>query len=94
MPEYDLAERITHAAEALKGLGAAEVYIFGSAATGEMRPDSDVDIAVRGLPPREFFRAMGLAWDILGRPVDLLRLDAGSRLARYLEDKGKLQRVG
>ena len=37
---------------ALKHSGAKTVYLFGSAARGSMRADSDIDLAVSGLPPR------------------------------------------
>ncbi len=46
---------IERAALAIKEPGACEVYIFGSAATHTMRPDSDVDFAVSGLPAAFFF---------------------------------------
>lgn len=42
---------------ALKNSGAKTVYLFGSAAKGTMRNDSDVDLAVSGLPPENFFKA-------------------------------------
>jgi predicted nucleotidyltransferase len=52
-----------------------ELAVFGSAARGDARPDSDIDVLVEfrpgSLPGWEFF---GIAEDleaILGRPVDL-----------------------
>jgi len=92
--DLELRDRVTRAAEAIIALGAHEVYLFGSAVTGTMRPNSDIDLAVRGLPLERFIRAMGVAWDIVGRPVDLLDLGEDTPLTRYLERKGKLQRVG
>jgi predicted nucleotidyltransferase len=56
-------------------MGASEVFVFGSAARNELRPESDVDIAVRGLPPNRFFAGASQAADALGRPVDLIDLD-------------------
>ncbi|HEX5410304.1 MAG TPA: nucleotidyltransferase domain-containing protein [Terriglobia bacterium] len=47
--------RIEEAAAALKAAGAREVYVFGSAATGKMRENSDVDMAVSNLPAGVFF---------------------------------------
>ena len=47
---------VDKAASALKAAGAKEVYVFGSASKGRMRPNSDIDIAVSGLPPEVFFR--------------------------------------
>jgi predicted nucleotidyltransferase len=37
---------VDKATSALKAAGAKEVYIFGSASKGKMRPNSDVDMAV------------------------------------------------
>jgi predicted nucleotidyltransferase len=31
-------------------MGATQVFIFGSAVKGRLRPDSDIDMAVTGLP--------------------------------------------
>jgi predicted nucleotidyltransferase len=38
--------------------GATEVILFGSLATGEFTDKSDIDLAVRGIPKREFFHAL------------------------------------
>jgi len=90
----ELKGRIALAAEALKKAGAREVYLFGSAATDLLREDSDVDLAVSGLPPRQFFRAMGQASRILRRPVDLVDLDEANPFTEYLKKKeGELLRV-
>ena len=90
----DLQQRIAGAAAALRDAGAREVYLFASAATGTMREGSDVDLAVAGLPPRQYFRAMGRAAEILGRPLSLVDLDEGHPFTRYLKEEGVLQRVG
>ncbi|MCY2927327.1 MAG: nucleotidyltransferase domain-containing protein [Planctomycetota bacterium] len=88
-----IREAIQRAAGVLKELGAREVYVFGSAATGTMREGSDVDMAVTGLAPSVYFRAMAKAADALGREVDLIDLDADNLFTAYLKRKGKLQRV-
>ena len=85
---------VDKAASALKAAGAKEVYVFGSASKGQMRPYSDVDMAVSGLPPEVFFRAMAKASRALGRPVDLIDLDQDNPFTRYLREEGELQRVG
>ena len=92
--DTELGALIEKAAAALKAAGAREVYVFGSAGKGKLRPDSDVDIAVSGLPPEGFFRAMGKASRAVGRPVDLIDLDEDNPFARYLKSKGELLRVG
>ena len=89
----DLKRRIELAAQSLKEAGAREVYLFGSAATGTMREDSDIDIAVSGLPPELFIHAMGAAGDILRRPMDLVDLDEDNPFTRYLKEEKELVRV-
>ncbi len=89
----DLKDRIHAAAEALKAAGAREVYVFGSAVTSRLRDDSDVDLAVAGLPPERFLEAMGRAARALRRPVDLVDLDEVNPFTDYLRRKGRLQRV-
>jgi len=90
----DLKGLVDKAASALKAAGAKEVHVFGSAAHGTFRENSDVDIAVSGLPPEVFFRAMAAAHDALGRPLDLVDLDDDNEFTRHLKSKGELLRVG
>ena len=92
--DTDLAPLIEKAAAALIAAGAREVYVFGSASKGKLRPDSDVDIAVAGLPPEVFFRAMGIASRALGRQVDLVDLDEDNPFTEYLKHHQELVRVG
>ena len=94
MPEAEMATMVQKAVAALKAAGAREVYLFGSAARGTMDEHSDVDLAVRGLPPEVFFRAMAAAHDALGRPLDLVDLDEENPFTRYLNERGDLVRVG
>jgi predicted nucleotidyltransferase len=87
-------EAINKAATLFIGLGASQVFVFGSALKGKLRPDSDIDMAVSGLPPRVYFSAVSQASDLIGRPVDLVDLDDDSGLVRYLRGSGELIRVG
>jgi predicted nucleotidyltransferase len=43
-------------ASLLLRLGATEVFVFGSATKADLRPGSDIDLAVRGLPPSVLLR--------------------------------------
>lgn len=85
---------IERAAAVLKAAGAREVYLFGSAVRERMRPDSDVDLAVSGLPPEVFFRAMSDAERAMEMPLDLIDLDEDNPFTRYLRSEGELRRVG
>jgi predicted nucleotidyltransferase len=85
---------VDKAAAELKAAGAKEVYVFGSASTGKMGANSDIDMAVSGLPPEVFFRAMAAAHDAPGCPLDLVDPDEDNAFSRYLKSKGELLRVG
>ena len=84
---------IETAARILREEGATEVYVFGSAAHGKMRPDSDIDFAIRGLPPERFFPAMGKVGDAISYVFDLIDLDDDNLFTRFLEEEGELVRV-
>ncbi len=81
------------AASRLREMGAREVYVFGSAVTGRMRGDSDLDMAVAGLPARIWFSAISQASDLAGRQVDLVGLDEDTAAVRYLRESGGLVRA-
>ena len=89
----ELKERIDKAGAVLKSMGAREVYVFGSVLTGKFSAESDVDLAVAGLPPGIFFKAMGEAEAVLRRPLDLIDLDEESPFVSYLREEGELRRV-
>lgn len=84
---------ILAAANLLRSMGATQVFIFGSATKGSLRPDSDIDMAVTGLPSQVYFSAISKASDLLGRPVDLVDLDDPTPLVGYLLGSGDLVRV-
>jgi len=77
----------------LRRHGASAVYLFGSHATATARADSDVDIAVKGLPPALFFRAMADAQAVLHATLDLIDLDEPSPFVDYLLQSGELRHV-
>jgi len=62
-------------AEICKRSGIQELSIFGSAARGDMRADSDLDVMVESFPEVvhgwEYFRLERELADVFGRPVDL-----------------------
>jgi predicted nucleotidyltransferase len=89
----ELRQAIDQAAAILKAAGAEAVYVFGSVTEGPIGPDSDVDLAVTGLPPAKFFQVMGQAMLVLSHPLDLVDLDVDTPFTRYLKQRGKLHRV-
>lgn len=90
----EYAADIDRAVEILKAGGCREVHVFGSVAEGRTRVGSDLDLAVRGCPPQRFFSLLGRLLSELDHPVDLIDLDADSRLARFLDEHGLLVHVG
>ena len=77
-------EAVLLAAKLLRSMGASQVFVFGSLVRCELRPDSDIDIAVSGLPAKVYFSAVSKASDIIGRPVDLLDINDDTPLMRQL----------
>lgn len=70
--------------------GVTEVWLFGSLARGDFGASSDVDLAVRGLDPDRYWRALGVACQMLGCEVDLVPLEgAPSSLVDTLRVEGR-----
>ncbi len=88
-----LFPEIQRAVDILLNNGAREVYVFGSHARGDATPDSDLDLAVRGMPPEHFFRAVGETCSALSIPVDIVDLDESSPALDFLKEHGDLLRV-
>ena len=87
------ANALSAVADLLLRMGATQVFLFGSASKEGLQQNSDVDIAVSGLPPACYFSAISKASDLLGRPVDLVDLDDPTPVVRYLLSSGELVRV-
>jgi uncharacterized protein len=89
----ELDTLIHKAAAVLKSFGATDVYLFGSVAKDTNNEHSDIDLAVSGLPPNVFFKAMGSTMNAIKREFDLVDLDEKNPFVEYLKSHGKLQRV-
>ncbi len=70
---------IVRAVEILKAGGCKEVFLFGSIAEGKIRDGSDIDLAVRGCPPGNYFHLFGQLLLELKHSVDLVSLDKKRR---------------
>jgi predicted nucleotidyltransferase len=84
-----LQNDIDRAVDILKAAGCRECYIFGSIAAGSADENSDIDIAICGLPPERFFYVYGQ----MPAKIDLIDLDDGSRFSRRLRRRGAMVRV-
>jgi predicted nucleotidyltransferase len=80
-----LLERVRQAVTRLKAtFSVRRTVLFGSLAhQGWFAPDSDVDLAVEGLRPADYWEAWGLLEDCLrDRSVDLIELETASESLR------------
>jgi predicted nucleotidyltransferase len=86
-----LRARLPEAVRILRAVhGARDVVLFGSLARGDATADSDVDLAVGGLPAPNYFRALADLMAVFCGPVDLVRLEeAVSSLRDRIEAEGQ-----
>lgn len=86
--------KLEPAIKLLKDAGCTEIYLFGSQATGKAHAGSDVDLGVRGLPPRRYFGMHSDLEDILNMPVDLVDFDYQKDFYDLLNRVGELKKIG
>ena len=85
-----LRGKLEAAAEILRAAGAERSWLFGSLAAGVPRPESDVDLAVSGMPSAGYFEALATLMALFGTRVDLVRLeDAPDSLRNHVLVSGK-----
>ena len=83
----DVIDQIKQQSAILRGAGATSLYIFGSYARGENRPDSDIDVFVDYDPAKRFslldlIRIERLVEEQLEVPVDMTTRDSLNPLLR------------
>ncbi|MBQ9537766.1 MAG: nucleotidyltransferase domain-containing protein [Treponema sp.] len=88
------AKNLSTATNLLKNAGCTEIYLFGSQATGKAHSKSDVDLGVKGLPPRLFFRMHSDLEKALKMPVDLVDFDCQIDFFNLLQKVGELKKIG
>lgn len=84
---------VENAVKILEDFGCKEIYIFGSLVDGPVTPESDIDIAVKGIPSGLFFTVLAKLMMQLEHPVDLINLEKGNRFGSMLQREGYLHRV-
>ena len=88
-------EDIKKATKILKENGAKEVFIFGSIANGKFNENSDIDIAVKGISEKDFYKIAGILMFELENEFDLIDLDdKENRFSQMLLRIGGLLKVG
>ncbi len=92
IPE-EFKKDIDLAVEYLKTLTVAEIYLFGSVIKGTHSVMSDLDIAVRGIDPLNFFLAITELQGLLEHDFDLINLDFKDEFTENLEKSGEILRV-
>ena len=94
LPDY-YREDIKKAVKILKENGACEIYIFGSIANGKFNEDSDIDIAVKGLDAKKFYKVASILMFELENEFDLVDLDdKNNRFSQMLLKIGGMLKVG
>ena len=87
-----LAQQAARLTEVLSALGARRVWVFGSFARGHVRSDSDLDMAVEGLPYSQD-QLLGVAEQSLGGglALDLVPWEvAGALLRERILSEGRI----
>lgn len=70
-----------------KKYNVSSVYLFGSS-LDDNREATDIDLGVKGVPPKLFFKFYGELLRKLSKPVDLVDLSKKSLFNQIVEEEG------
>jgi len=87
------AADLERAVAILQEEGCQEIYLFGSVATGETGPSSDIDIGIRGYPKERFFHIYGRLLTELEHEADLVDFGSQPALFSVLSEIGEVRRI-
>ncbi len=73
--------------EISKKYDAKRVLLFGSSITTE-RESRDIDIAVEGIPPKDFYRYYGELIFSLSKPIDVIDISGTSKFIKLILEEG------
>jgi predicted nucleotidyltransferase len=93
IPEKYQAD-IKKAAYLLKNEGCKDVFLFGSMFTGKIHQNSDIDIGIKGLPPKKFFRVNAYLDKELSNKIDLVDFDLRNDFYTLLDSLGEVVEIG
>jgi predicted nucleotidyltransferase len=87
-------EDIKKAVNLLKNAGCRAVFLFGSMVTGKIHQNSDIDIGIKGLPPKNFFRVYAFLDKELSNKIDLVDFDLYKDFYVLLDSLGEVVEIG
>ena len=85
---------IEMATNLLKREGCQSVYLFGSLVTGKNHDESDIDIGVKGLPPKKFFSVAASLDKETSNKIDLVDFDLSRDFYLLLDSLGEVFKLG
>ena len=85
---------IKKATKLLKNEGCKAVFLFGSMVTGKIHQNSDIDIGIKGLPPKKFFRVNASLDKELSNKIDLVDFDLRNDFYALLDSLGEVVELG
>jgi len=85
---------IEKATKLLKNEGCKAVFLFGSMVTGKIHQNSDIDIGIKGLPPKNFFSVNASLDKELSNKIDLVDFDLRNDFYALLDSLGEVVELG